>query len=1030
MVKILLCFIVILQFNAFAQDNKFSFLHLSINNGLSENYISNIMQDSNGLVWISTANGMNVFDGNKVIKFDKSLYKSYLCNGTKASYIDSKNRLWMGLKGLYCLNLSNKTSKEYQNNKKDPKSIISNQISKIGEDHHGNIWIGTRNGISRLEPSESKFSNHYFKKNKNVFEEYDNNRIFDFVFDTSGFAWISTLGGLKKFNLHTNKFEYSELPFGLSHKRVKAMCKDKFGNLWLNVKDSVLLSLNTQTLQSKTYFANGKEGYLSSNNINQIFCDKKGNIWLGTDNGLNKFDVNYNSFITYKNNFFSNESISDNYITSIFEDKSGLIWIGTASSGLDRMCNKNVSFEHIAYNPYIEGGLKGKNIYRILPDKEKLWLVSSEGIELFDTKTKKTIPKEITHLTNSLNIEAIALDQDNVLWLGCVEGLYKYECNTERFSKVKAYSVNNPTQTIFDIKPMKDGNLWLGTAIGLVILNTKNNTLYHRYNDSVLAKLPYLFAIKFEEFESDNFIISYSNGGLIHCNKKANIIKKYPNDISEKMAKMDFFDVKVDNKKQIYLASNKGLYIIYGNNIKKYNTETGLPSNRVFSVCIDTLGNVWTSSDNGLSKYDPTSKLFTNYTMTDGLQSQLFLGRSSAISDNGELYFGGINGLNIYKPQTIKSKLYDAPVRLTSFSCQGKEIYSQSIYDSLFQLSLGNNQSNISFEFSSLYFQNPAQISYAYILEGYDPDWNNIGNRMYGSYTNLPPGNYVLKIKSSIQNGKWSPQIREIQISVSAPFWKTIWFLLLVITISILTIYLIYSYRIKRIKGEEKRKTEINKQLSEVKLLALKAQMTPHFIFNSISAIQHFIIDSQNKNALMYLSKFSKLLRIILNNTNENKNTIQKEIEFLNLYLELQSIRFENKFTYQISLEDNYDIEMFEIPVLLLQPYVENAIEHGILNKEGEGNIWIKFYKSNEHIVCEVEDNGIGRERAIKIKTAKKNSYKSLGMKISEDRIKTMSQLQKSYTDIEIIDLYDESGFARGTLVKIRLSLKNNESND
>lgn len=1013
-----------------AQEKKYSFIHLSNKNGLSENYINNIMQDKSGLIWISTANGMNVFDGTHIIKFDRSSFKTALNNGTKASYIDSKNRLWLSSKGLYCLDLNSKTRKEFLHDEKDPKSITSNKVTKIAEDKKGNIWVGTRRGICRMSFESSKFTNYHFDKNKDTYEEYDNNRIFDFVFDSKGFIWINSLGGLKKFNKHNNTFEYQELPYGLSHKRIKALSIDNNDNLWLNVNDSVLLNFNTITQKGICYDTKDKFNAPSSKVINQIYCDRANNIWLATDNGLNKFDKRLQQFLSYKNDFFNSESIADNYIISIFEDKSGLIWIGTASSGVDRMCVKTNSFEHIGYNPYITGGLKGKNIYRILPNEDKLWLVSSEGIELFDTKSKKTIHKKITQQTGGLNIESIALDRKNILWLGCVEGLFKYDCKTENFARVNTYRLNNPTQTIFDIKPMEDGSLWLGTSLGLVIYNPKSDKLKHRYNDSTLAHLPYLFALKFEQFEPNNIIISYSNGGILHCNKEAKIIKKYPKNISEQLRNLDIIDVKVGKKKQIYLSSGKGLFVIYGKNIKKYDVESGLPSNHIFSISIDSNDHVWTSTDNGLSKFNTQDHTFTNYSTADGLQSMLFLGRSAAVCENGDLYFGGINGLNVYKPQIIASSKYDAPIRLISFSCQGKEIFSQSISDSLILLNLGSNQNNISFEFSSLYFENPEQVNYAYMLEGYDADWNNIGNRMYGSYTNLPAGNYVLKIKSRLQNGNWSPQIKKIQILISAPFWKTIWFLLPMLSIIILTLYIFYSYRIKRIKQEEKRKTEINKQLSEVKLLALKAQMTPHFIFNSISAIQHFIIDEQNKNALLYLSKFSKLLRIVLNNANENKNTIQKEIEFLNLYLELQSIRFENKFKYEITLENNFEIEIFEIPILLLQPFVENAIEHGILNKDGNGFIQIRFYKTDTQIICELEDDGIGREKAIKIKTEKKASYHSLGIKISEERVNTIAQLQKSQTEIEIIDLYNKNGDASGTLVKISLALNKNERID
>lgn len=988
------------------------------------------MQDSSGLIWISTSNGMNVYDGYNIITFDDEPYKKILGKSIGPSFIDSKNNLWFGSKGLHCFNIRSKNIQHFLHEESNPNSLILNEITKIKEDRLGNIWIGTKGGLSKLNPTSGTFINYYDKNNKDKSDAYYNNRIFDFVFDSNGIIWISSLRGLKKLNLNSNKFESDSLPYGLSRIRIKAINIDNRNNLWLNANDSVLLKFNISSKLLKTYINSDSEGNISSKIINQIYIDRLGYIWIATPKGLNLLDNEHDKFVIFKNDYFNFESISDNFITSVYEDKNGLIWIGTASSGVDRMCLKSSKFEHISYNPYIDGGIRGKNVKRILADQNKLWLVTSEGVELFNTISNKTIPNKILHLTNKLNIESIEKDDKENLWIGCKEGLYQYDIKTDHFSKVTTYNIDNPTQTIFDIKYMSDGTLWLGTSIGLVIYNPKTKILRERFHDSALSKLPFLFALKFATYETNNTIINYSNGGVIHCDNKAKMIGNYNEFPSKSLLFQDFNDIKIDLHKNICLASNEGLLLVNKTGMKQYNAESGLPSNRIQSITIDSTGKIWTSSDKGISVLNLRENKFINFNMADGLQSLLFHKQSSAISNKGTLYFGGVNGLNIYNPQSVINKDYFASIRLTSFSCQGKEIFKQSLSDTIEEFKLGNNQNNISFEFSSIYYENPLQIRYAYILEGYDNDWNYIGNRRYGSYTNLPAGSYLLKIKSSLQDGMWSPQIRTIPIVVSSPFWKTNWFVFGLILFIILIIYLVYNFRVKRIIREEERKTEVNKQLSEVKLLALKAQMTPHFIFNSISAIQHFIIDSQNKNALMYLSKFSKLLRIILNNANENKNTIQKEIEFLNLYLELQSIRFEKKIKYQINIEDNYDLENFEIPILLLQPFVENAIEHGVLNKEGEGLILIRFIKSNNQIICEVEDNGIGREKAIKIKTEKKNAYNSLGIKISEDRVKTIAQLQQSDADIKIIDLYNEEGNATGTLVKITLSIKNYETNN
>jgi LytS/YehU family sensor histidine kinase len=314
-------------------------------------------------------------------------------------------------------------------------------------------------------------------------------------------------------------------------------------------------------------------------------------------------------------------------------------------------------------------------------------------------------------------------------------------------------------------------------------------------------------------------------------------------------------------------------------------------------------------------------------------------------------------------------------------------------------------------------------------LQGYDDTWTPPTKQRVIGYKKLPPGKYHFKTKASNDDGVWNETGRSIQIIIKPPFWKTWWFYSLCAGFLFLIVFGIFKYRIGQIRKEGQLKTDYEKKLAEVEMTSLRTQMNPHFLFNSLNSIKRYIVRNDAISASDYLTKFSRLVRLILHNSKRSRVPLEDELEALKLYVELESLRFEGKFTYQIEIAKNVNLSLIEIPPLILQPYVENAIWHGLMHKEGKGLLSIKIELAkqndgNELLYCEIEDNGIGRERAAEYKSKSATTHKSMGMQITKDRLDISNVSVGIDSGVEIKDLKDEkTGMPKGTLVILKIAV-------
>jgi sensor histidine kinase YesM len=314
------------------------------------------------------------------------------------------------------------------------------------------------------------------------------------------------------------------------------------------------------------------------------------------------------------------------------------------------------------------------------------------------------------------------------------------------------------------------------------------------------------------------------------------------------------------------------------------------------------------------------------------------------------------------------------------------------------------------------------------MLEGFDKTWSPETKETFARYSNISAGKYVFKVISCNNEGLWNKEPATFSFTILPPVWKTWWFRITLSAAVLVLGFILFRLRIESIRRKEAEKLTREIQLANNELKALRAQMNPHFIFNSLSSIQSFIMTKDEESALRYLNKFAKLMRMILSNSEKPSVTIHEEIDSLKLYLELEALRWDNKFDYTVDIDPKVETDFHKIPSMLIQPYVENAIIHGVIPREnperagGKGKIEITISQSDTYIICTILDNGIGRKKSQSLR-ASRPAHESMGMKITGERLEVLNRIHHSDLSVQITDLEDENKNALGTKVEIYIPI-------
>jgi sugar lactone lactonase YvrE len=450
-----------------------------------------------------------------------------------------------------------------------------------------------------------------------------------------------------------------------------------------------------------------------------------------------------------------------------------------------------------------------------------------------------------------------------------------------------------------------------------------------------------------------------------------------------------------------------------------FSIATGLPNNTIYSILRGNDGLLWCSSNKGIFAFNPENQTVRSFTSRDGLTDDEFNRYYYMVFPDGNLAFGGPLGYTLFNPSKLETDRFDPPVVLTGLSVNNLPPLSDPL-STVTELSLRFDQNFITAEFAAMQFDLPEKIQYRHMLTGFDKSWVITGNDNKAQYTGLPPGNYTLLLNASNTSGKWGSRILQLKIAISPPFWKSWWFYTGVAALILLAIYLFLSLRIRSVKRAHAQKLQFEQEAIKLHAMALRARMNPHFIFNCLNSIKALIQEKQDKKAVSYLTTFVTLIRKQMNNTN-NEISLQDELETCRLYLELEAMRFDGRIGWQIHVEDEL-LGQILIPPLTLQPIVENSVVHGLLPKEEGGEVRIRVRRDGACVLCEIEDNGIGRAAAAVYQQNSSRLHRSKGLHLLEERITVYNRLNGGASSLQTRDLFGHDGCPSGTRVIIQFN--------
>jgi ligand-binding sensor domain-containing protein len=1011
---------------AIGQLNEKQFIRYTMQDGLSDNSVTGLAQDDNGFIWISTPNGLNRFDGRE---FRKPANGSGAIDEVLKLSVTTDQLVLTTRKGIQALNTTNEQLTSYAMPATGPGSINMNDAYNALVTPEGNVLMSTKTGFYSFSKNRRLIFRHdsckaghqenagwrhgrdinalkddlylHFTNNEGMFV-YDNKRktyssITEYRHTFPNLAAINKQVfkltasiGPHKMVLHNRKtnglFFYDTQTDYLQACRVPPFFKQDIGwqMNWCAINDTTAIVTSQKSGVFVCYY-NTTTGVIQPQPtcyFENFFCtailkDKEGRIWIGTEKGLQKQQLAEKPVraLDIRTILPGNHKVK--YEVTAFQRNHNELYVGTyAKDAVYILDARTLSFKQKISFTRLDP--KCNQIWYILPiTKDTLWFATQNGLVWLHTGNKHfgyvSLPPPIHSLLHQKPISLAFQDSHRLIWLQGVwgSGIIQYDRYTNQTRIFQTSDNKNylPINSASFITEDATGNIWIA-AHGL----TRWNRLINRF---------------------DTLMESYTgfNRNNVHISSLT------------------------QNRQQQIIFSNLHNGVLFFNPaLKKYQqltTAQGLPENIIRVILALDNDHVWIASRNYLSVWRQQTKKLVSYSFEDGIPQEGGVPEILYHDTISKRVYIGYSAH--YLAWTADSMAHCEPQRLPLFIDAINSAGGINILYPGHELKLPYYDNDIRIHITAINFKDAQNNRFSYRLDS-TASWITLEKQNVINFNNLAPGNYTLQIKASSASNHWQETVKQINIIVQPPFWQKTWFYVSMVLLTAFIIFIIVHLRIRHIRHT----AGLNNLLAITEMKALHAQMNPHFIFNSLNSIRELILQHENDKASHYLARFARLIRMNLDHSRHHFITLDQNIQYLHRYLEIEKLRFEH-FIYTITVDKALDTTSIEIPPMLLQPLVENAIWHGLKPKDGDKKIDIRFIKQQNQLVCEIEDNGIGIERSSAGK--QQNTHHSVGIENIKDRIRLLNSKYHINCMLQITDISVDGNAASGTLARLTLSL-------
>lgn len=946
------------------------FNYYSLDEGLSQSHVRNILYDRNGFLWVGTQDGLNRFDGYQFTHFRREVENSNSLPGNYISSLaeDKNGNILIGtINGAALYNPFTNRITRIPN-----KTFQIGSVSSFIQSKEGSFWIGSYySGVYKITDNKIE----HFTKGTHPTSISDNYTT-ALCQDSLGNIWIGTFGfGLTKYNTSKKLFEKIDLLAKNSSNTINSLIAFSQNSLLVGTTNGLII-LNTVTNQYSLYKIDGIK-----NNVLHVYLDGKNNIWLALEGeGVYLFNYKDKLFTKVPIEEKNNSNVQLNNIQSIHQDNNGNMWFGTSTNGLVKW-KKNKNYFHSISNKTLGGLLSNYSIRSVFKDNDgNIWVGTDFGLNKINSKTKQV--KQYFHNPNnssSINdnkVWSIASDLDGNVWFGTQRGLAKYQKQSDSFERY-IYRINtNEDSPVFPIRSIyidKDNLLWFGTfGAGLFSFDIKNKKFQnHTFTNSNKDAKKDVVIFHIKEDDNKRLWLAAASGLAVY-NKKTKNYSRYFSDSNNELSQTQcvFYAIEIENDSTFWLGT-LGDGLIKFNPIKNKSTflndKDGMPNNIVYGLLRDSKRNLWLSTNYGISKYNTLNNEFKNYDKNDGIPTNEFNTGAFTYDSKGNLFFGGIEGLLYFNPDSIGTSSIKPKLAVVNFKVFDKTLFPGKVFFNNQTINLNYTQNFFSFEFSSLDLTSSPKNEYSYMLEGYDKKIIYSSQRRYAAYTNVEPGKYTLLLKASNADRLWNDEGIKIYLIIYPPFWATIWFYVLVSFLLIASTVLLIRHRILKIRKVKELQQNYTRQLIEsqenerkriaselhdsigqnlvvIKNRAIIALNTPQTQVNQMEEILN--ITSQtigDVRAIAYNLRPYQLGKIGL--TKAIEAVINQGIQSSQIH-----------FTFSVDNIDNSVTEENEIHLYrIIQECIANALKHSSAK-----SVSLSIKKESNKIILHYSDDGIG----------------------------------------------------------------------